>query len=162
MGNKMSRMTYNTTRLKSKNKYKLNPVELKKVKAFVPPVKEGKVIKCYDGDTITIISDLYGTIYKFSVRINRIDCPEMKSNNANEKFVANLAKTRLANLVLDKNVCLQNVSTDKYGRLLADVYIGKISCAELLLKERLAVSYDGGTKIRPKNWKTYYENGFTD
>ena len=37
---------------------------------------------------------------------------------------------------------------DKYGRLLADVYEGEsnISISEELVRNRLAVKYDGGTK----------------
>ena len=53
---------------------------------------------------------------------------------------------------------MQNISLDKYGRLLADVYEGEsnISISDELVKNRLAVKYDGGTKKTPDNWKTFY------
>jgi endonuclease YncB( thermonuclease family) len=54
---------------------------------------------------------------------------------------------------------LKNVKTEKYGRLLADVYIDQIHLNDYLLKKRLAVVYDGGTKNCPKNWMEYYYKG---
>ena len=47
--------------------------------AFVPPVTSGKVIKVYDGDTITIATKLpinKSPIYKFQVRLTGIDSPK--------------------------------------------------------------------------------------
>ena len=60
---------------------------------FIPPITRGKVIKVYDGDTLTIASRLPGneTLYRFSVRLGGIDCPEMKSKIASEKQVAQVA-----------------------------------------------------------------------
>ena len=59
-----------------------------------------------------------------------------------------------------KFVSLRDVSTDKYGRLLANVYsteTGK-SIGKELIDNRMAVEYNGGTKKTPDNWKTYYES----
>jgi endonuclease YncB( thermonuclease family) len=58
-------------------------------------------------------------------------------------------------LVLNKFVRLENIQSEKYGRILADVYIADIHLNDLLLKERYAVKYDGGTKIKPKSWLKY-------
>jgi endonuclease YncB( thermonuclease family) len=58
-------------------------------------------------------------------------------------------------LVLNKYVTLENIESEKYGRILADVYIGNIHLNNLLLKERYAVKYDGGTKIKPTSWIKY-------
>jgi endonuclease YncB( thermonuclease family) len=52
-------------------------------------------------------------------------------------------------------VRLEKVENEKYGRILADVYINDINLNELLIKERYAVKYDGGTKIKPKSWLKY-------
>ena len=46
---------------------------------FTFPITEGKVIKVYDADTITIASKLpykESPIYRLSVRLNGIDAPE--------------------------------------------------------------------------------------
>ena len=131
----------------------------KSVKAFVPPITQGRVIKCYDGDTITIASYLpykNSELYKFSVRINGIDCPEIKSKCVTEKECAQIAKKCVEDKILHKMVRLENVSLEKYGRILADVCIDKISIGPWLVNQHLAVRYDGGTKKSPNDWMDYY------
>jgi len=129
---------------------------------FIPPITGGIVIKVYDGDTITIVSKLpydASPLYKFSVRINGIDCPEIKGKDADEKQCAKIAKQHVSDLILNKRVELQNVGTEKYGRVLADVFIDGRNVGEILVNERLALVYNGGTKIRPNNWLRYHESG---
>lgn len=126
---------------------------------FIPPLTCGKVIKVYDGDTLTIASKLPYEgcpIYRFSVRINGIDCPEMKTKNQNEKTCAKMAKAKVYDAVFGKIVTLQNVKLEKYGRVLADVYIGDVSLGDMLCQYNLAVKYDGGTKHVPIDWLEYY------
>lgn len=122
---------------------------------FVPPINVGKVIRVYDGDTFTMISKLphtEGPIYRFSVRMNGIDSPEIKGKTANEKELAKKSRDALISLILGKIVVLKNVSSEKYGRVLADVYIGDLWVNEWMLQNNFAVKYDGGTKERPENW----------
>lgn len=131
---------------------------------FTFPIKGGRVIKVYDADTITIVSKLpYDTspMYRLSVRLNSIDAPEIKGKGVSdeEKEAAKKARDFVASLVLNKYIRLENVATEKYGRILADVYIGDVHLNELLLKERYAVKYDGGTKIKPKSWLVYKLTG---
>ena len=45
-------------------------------------------------------------------------------------------------MVLNKCVRLENIESEKYGRLLADVYIGDINLNKLLLEERYADKLD--------------------
>ena len=137
-------------------------IEWKDTIPFVPPIEKGYVIKVYDGDTITIASKLpykESNLYRFLVRLNGIDCPEMKSKDKNEKQCAELAKQELTNLVMNKLVTLKNVETEKYGRILADVYIESLNVNNYMIEKRLAMEYDGGTKMSPKNWIKYYEDG---
>ena len=129
---------------------------------FVPPINQGFVIKVYDGDTITIASKLpypESPLYRFSVRLNGIDCPEIKGKDNNEKQCAQIAKNEVIDLVLNKEIHLKNIQTEKYGRILADVYINNLHVNQHLIEKRLAVKYDGGTKISPKNWLDYYYKG---
>lgn len=129
---------------------------------FVPPLTEGIVIKVYDGDTITIVSKLPydgSPLYKFSVRINNIDCAEIRGSNDDEKKCAKIAKSRVSDLILNKKVEIRNVNTEKYGRVLADVFINDVDVGSLLVNERLALRYDGGTKRKPVSWMNYYETG---
>jgi micrococcal nuclease len=129
---------------------------------FTFPIKSGRVIKCYDADTITIASKLpydASPLYRLSVRLNGIDAPEIKGKSAEEKEVAKEARDFLSNLVLNKVIRLENVESEKYGRILADVYLGDVHLNELLLKERYAVKYDGGTKLKPVSWLRYKNTG---
>jgi endonuclease YncB( thermonuclease family) len=131
---------------------------------FTYPVKGGRVIKVYDGDTITIASKLpieKSPIYRFSVRLNGIDTPEMKGSGVtdDEKRAANEAKEFVSKLILNKYIRLENIQNEKYGRILADVYVGDIHLNELLLKERYAVVYNGGTKLKPSSWVKYRITG---
>ncbi len=131
---------------------------------FTFPIKGGRVIKVYDADTITIASKLpyeESPLYRLSVRLNGIDTPEMKGKDvsAEEKEAAKLARDYVYNLVFNKFVRLENIESEKYGRILADVYIGDIHLNELLIKERYAVKYDGGTKRKPISWLKYRLTG---
>jgi len=146
---------------KNKNKTKTSDVEYlvnvvyENTLPFVPPINVGKVIRVYDGDTFTMISKLpytEGPIYRFSVRMNGIDSPEIKGKTTNEKELAKKSRDALINLILGKIVTLKNVSTEKYGRILADVYIGDLWVNEWMLENNFAVKYDGGTKERPDEW----------
>lgn len=131
---------------------------------FTFPIKGGRVIKIYDADTITIAAKLpydSSPIYRLSVRLNGIDTPEMKGKNISEeeKNASINARYFVSNLTLNKFVRLENVTSEKYGRILADVYIGNIHLNEILLKERYAVPYDGGTKKKPNSWLKYRMTG---
>lgn len=126
---------------------------------FKPPINSGFVIKVYDGDTITVATKLpYNTspMYRWSVRIRGIDCPELRTKDPDEKAVAKMAKKFLTDKILNQNVDLKNVDTDKYGRVLADVFHKNENVSELLITKRLAVPYYGKTKKKPVSWLEYY------
>ena len=122
---------------------------------FVPPITSGKVIKVYDGDTITIASKLpYETsiIYRFSVRLLGIDSPEIKSKITREKQLAIQSRDALVDLIMDKTIQLKNISSEKYGRVLADVYLDDLHINQWMLDNHYAVPYDGGAKHRSSEW----------
>lgn len=135
----------------------LQNITWKDCKPYVPDVICGKVIKVYDGDTITIASKLQNstdeTIYRFSVRLSGIDSAEMKSKNEIERLHAIRSRDALSSIAFGKMVVLKNVSIEKYGRLLADVYYNNIWLNDWMLKNNYAVPYDGGTKQIPEEWK---------
>jgi len=134
---------------------------------FVPPVLGGKCIKVYDGDTITVAAQLpfdknthkslADTVYRFPVRLAGIDCPEIKGHSVTEKEKAVVARDALRRKILDKHVILRNVFTEKYGRLLADVYVVDVNNQLLwvnkwILDNNYGVFYDGDTKKIPEDW----------
>ena len=158
--NKIIKLTH--VNLKDKNLHDLEAsISYNDTIQFVPPIKKGVVIKVYDGDTITIASKLpykESPIYRFSVRLSGIDCPEIKGRDENERTIAELAKKELSNLIMNKVVILENVKTEKYGRVLADVYIDNINLSNYMIEKGLAVPYDGTKKAVPPDWKYYYNN----
>ena len=125
---------------------------------FTFPIEGGRVIKVYDGDTITIAAKLpfdNSPLYRLSVRLNGIDTPEIKGKTDDEKIAAKQVKDALSILILNKRVSLKNIQTEKYGRILADVYIGELHINKWLITEKYAVKYDGGTKKSPESWLKY-------
>ncbi len=148
----------------------LDDVNWKNTVEFVPIVKGGKVIKVYDCDTITIATKIpyridlpeSNIMYRFHIRLNGIDTPEMKSSCEDEKSIACLAQKTLSELIMNKNVILKNTSMDKYGRILADVYTENGTNLNMwAIENRFAIYYDGGTKNSPKSWSDYYNYGKT-
>ena len=95
-----------------------------------------------------------------SIILDGIDCPEMKAKTKTEKEMAILARDKLSKKILGEWVELRNVQQEKYGRVLAEVWHGsdRTSVNEWLVKNRLAVKYDGGKKETPKNWRRYYNS----
>jgi micrococcal nuclease len=134
----------------------------KNLPKYIPQVTKGRVVNVYDGDTLTLAARLPNdnTIYKFSVRLRGLDCPEVRTNDKSEKLIAMKARNYVSSKVLGEMVTLFNVDLDKYGRLLAGVlYNEQKDLAEELISERLAVKYDGGTKISPTDWVKYNKTG---
>ena len=131
----------------------------KNVPKYVPEISSGRVINVYDGDTFTIAGRVaYNpTLFQFQVRVNGIDTPEKKTHDENEKYVANIATKIVEEKIMGKIIELYDVQTDKYGRLLANVFYNGENIGKELIKKRLAVEYDGGTKKCPDDWKKYYE-----
>jgi len=131
------------------NDHQLQEASYVNTKPFVPQITRGKVVKVYDGDTITIAAKLpykYAPISRFSVRLSGLDSPELRTHNPNEKIAAIVSRDKLHELIFDKIVTLQNVSLEKYGRILADVYIGQLHVNQWLLDNHYAIEYDGGKK----------------
>lgn len=124
-------------------------------KQYVPQIAKGEVVKVYDGDTITIVAKLpYMTsdYYRFSVRLLGIDCAEIKGKTTKEKETAKKARDALSNKILNRTITLRNVSTEKYGRLLANIYLDGECINDWMLTNGYAVEYDGGKKERPVDW----------
>lgn len=124
-------------------------------KTYIPEIHYGKVIKVYDGDTITIVTTLHNgdlaasrDLYKFNVRIAGIDTPELKAKNTGERELGVLARDALAALVMNKVLRLENIGYDKYGRILCDLYLNEINISKWLIANNHATPYGGGTKTK--------------
>ncbi len=126
----------------------LNNVEYDDTIPYIPELTHGKVVKVYDGDTITIASQLPGssTLYRFSIRLAGIDTPEIKSHNPVEKERAIYVRNQLHDLLFGKIICLTNISMEKYGRVLADIYLDDLHVNEYMIRQKYAYKYNGGKK----------------
>lgn len=130
-----------------------DPIKWEQTKPFVPPIVSGEVIRVYDGDTITIAAKLpyaASPLYRFQVRLLGIDSPEMKGKTQEEKEAAQKSQKVLEDLVLHKTVYLKDCGNEKYGRLLANVFLEEkeiIHVNNWMIENGYAVEYRGGTKI---------------
>ena len=131
----------------------------KDAKEFIPPVTKGRVIKVYDGDTVTISARIYVTetqttkLFRFNVRLRGIDSPEIKTKHETERKLGIEARDGLRAFILNEIVTLANVDYDKYGRILADIITKNgTNVSDWMLSNDYAVKYNGGTKHRPSEW----------
>lgn len=102
----------------------------------------------YDGDTFRVhLACKYGVFCKtIPIRVRGVDCPEMKGVPPETKELAKKAKKFTKNFLNSGKILLRNCGRDKYFRLLCDVKVNGRNLGEELIKEGLAVPYDGGTK----------------
>ena len=109
-----------------------------------------RVVDVYDGDTMKVIMNYRGNIDQWTVRMNGYDSPEIKPAKSNpnrekEKAAAIIARQAL----IDKTrqpVFLKIVGFDKYGRLLAEAYLGKTHLNRWMIDNGHGYPYDGGKK----------------
>ena len=134
---------------------------------FRGETRYAKVLDCYDGDTITIAVQLETEIFKMKVRMYGYDSPELKPPKAqldrlSEIDAAIVSRQALIDKIKDKIVKILIHDFDKYGRLLATVYIEhpKLFCGipcccytdseninEFMINNDYGYRYDGGKKI---------------
>jgi len=111
------------------------------------------ITSVYDGDTFRANIPNYPPLIgeNIGIRINGIDTPEIQGQCAKEVSLAKDAQ-RFAEKTLRsaKVVELRNLQRGKYFRIVADVYADGVNVADELVKESLAVVYDGGKKF--KDW----------
>ena len=109
-----------------------------------------KCVYVYDGDTVHVVfkQPNSGECHKWVIRLMGIDTPEMKSKNAAEKAKAVQCRDYVRTKILDKIVILDCLEFDKYGRLLANIFLegSEKSINQELIDNGLAKAYDGGSK----------------
>lgn len=108
----------------------------------------------YDGDTFKVripsVHPLLGE--EISIRITGIDAPEIRAEKACERQAAFRAQEALHDLLQrGGEITLKEVNRDKYFRVLAHVEVDGKDIGREMIRQGLAVPYDGGT--RPDvNW----------
>ena len=100
------------------------------------------VTKVYDGDTITVDIDYGMDIWRKDVklRLARIDTPEVRGS---EKLYGLRVRDYVKDLILNKYITIKTIKdkTGKYGRYIAEVYIGEMNLNNNLLELGMAVEY---------------------
>jgi len=146
-----------------------------------------RVYSMYDGDTMSVILPVFDNYFRFTLRLNGIDTCEMRSKIVQNKKRAIQARNQILQWLLpDKHISLEEPYTrkqiqtllherpilvwvkcyvfDKYGRVLADVYLdaekATKSLSNMLIDEKLAYMYQGGTKLTEEEQTENYSSSF--
>ncbi len=98
---------------------------------FADTIREGKVIKIADGDTLTILVDKQ----QFRIRLSDIDTPERKQPFGTK------AKQALSDLAFGKQIRVIEVTKDRYGRIVGRVYVNEIDVNRELVAQGYAWVY---------------------
>ena len=101
---------------------------------FADPIK---IIKIYDGDTITALTSQKE---KIKIRLYGIDAPELK-----QPF-GKASKRHLIDLISNKSLNINEKGKDKYGRTLAVLYNGDQNINAQMVIDGYAWAYDKFSK----------------
>ena len=102
--------------------------------SFADPIK---IIKIYDGDTITALTSQKE---KIKIRLYGIDAPELK-----QPF-GKASKRHLIDLISNKSLNINEKGKDKYGRTLAVLYNGDQDINAKMVIDGYAWAYDKFSK----------------
>lgn len=109
---------------------------------------KAKVIKVYDGDTVTCIFPFKGEYFKWKCRLIGIDTPELRTRNLKEKEHGYKARDYLRSQILKEIVDIECHDFDKYGRLLISIMKDNVDIVHSLIENGFGKAYDGGTKTK--------------
>lgn len=99
-------------------------------------------IRVIDGDTIEATVDLgFYTWQKLRFRLARLNAYELSSKIEEERVLAAQAQRLLFNLLYLQDVVIESQKTEKYGRWLAEVFIGDSNVNDQLLNSGLVKTY---------------------
>lgn len=105
-----------------------------------------KITKVLDGDTIEADVDVgFDVVVRTKFRLHGIDTPEKSSTDPMLKLLAESATT-YTKLYLNKEVVIESLSKDKFGRWLGVIHLGELNLNEELVKLGFAKSYQGESK----------------
>jgi len=111
-----------------------------------PDIIVTEFVKNYDADTITVNIKGWPKIIgeNISVRVNRIDTPEIRGGTEYSKNLALKAKKFVSILMrASDSIVLKNPKRGKYFRIVADVEINGMDLGKLLIWMGYAKAYDG-------------------
>ena len=104
-----------------------------------------KLVRVIDGDTIDAEIDLgFHVFVKKRIRLYKIDAPETRTRDKNEKLLGKRAKSRLLEILNSNNgsFVLRSHGIGKFGRCLGEIFVNNLSINEILIKEGHASRYN--------------------
>ena len=109
-----------------------------------PDLPTVTIQSCYDGNTCT-------TTEGEKIRLACIDAPEMKASprlrptsmqaGTYDKTSAIESRDYLRQLVLGKKVSIRRITTDRYGRTVAELFVDGINVGQILVRNGQALIY---------------------
>ena len=103
-------------------------------KAVLSQTSEKVVItSCYDGDTCTSSTGE-------KIRLACIDTPELRDERANP-IPAKAARDHLRELVVGRKVTIRRITTDRYGRTVAELFVNGSNVQQQLVASGHASIY---------------------
>ena len=91
------------------------------------------IASCYDGDTCT-------TTTGERIRLAYIDTPELQGNRA-DPIPARAARDHLRGLVVGQEVGIRRITRDRYGRTIAELFLGKANVQQEMVASGHAEIY---------------------
>jgi endonuclease YncB( thermonuclease family) len=92
----------------------------------------GRVVSVADGDTLTVLTDDY---QQFKIRLAGIDAPEKS------QAFGQVSKHQLSKLCFNKQAEVNVVTTDKYRRVVGDVFCENIHANKEMVRDGYAWVY---------------------
>jgi len=89
------------------------------------------IASCYDGDTCR-------TSTGERIRLACIDTPELSGSRA-KPLQAKAARNHLRHLVVGRSVAIKRITTDRYGRSVAELFVNGTNVQQQLVSARHAV-----------------------
>ena len=103
-------------------------------KAVLSQTSEKVVIaSCYDGDTCTSSTGE-------KIRLACIDTPELRGENA-DPIPAKATRDHLSELVVGRKVTIRRITTDRYGRTVAELFVNGSNIQQQLVASGHASIY---------------------
>lgn len=120
--------------------------------AYAETIPVDRVVRAYDGDTVTVEFTKSGKTVKESVRVKNIDAPELghRAKCSRENYVAVKARSEARRfLATGEEVELVDIiSRDRYGRMRARIEVDGRDLGEHLIAEGMARPW-----VEKGNWK---------
>ena len=107
-----------------------------------------EVEKVLDGDSVWLKVDVgFRLTFRDNFRLVRINAPETRSRDLEEKARGQVSKARLEELLpVGSSVVIRTAKAGKYGRWLAEIYVDDgygelVNINDIMVDEGLAVPY---------------------